>query len=68
LNWRESVVDLFKLLELKHTVAARREMAEYLGCPKKKLADSAQMNTWLYQAIIDGLVENGGDIPEDWYE
>ena len=67
LNWRTSVVDLFKLLELDSSANGRREMAEYLGCPKKKLGDSAQMNTWLHQAIIDGLAENGGQVPDDWY-
>ena len=68
LNWQESVVDLFKLLELESSAKARREMAEYLGCPARKMADSAQMNQWLYDAILKELAENDCEVPDDWYE
>lgn len=68
LNWQESVVDLLKLLELDSSLSARKELAEYLDCPAKKMADSAQMNIWLHKAVLQALAENDGEVPEDWYE
>lgn len=68
LNWQESVVDLLKLLEFDSSLNARKEFAEYLGCPAKKMSDSAQMNMWLHKAILQALAENGCEVPEEWYE
>ena len=67
LNWQESVVDLLKLLEFDSSLNARKEFAEYLGCPAKKMSDSAQMNMWLHKAILQALAENDCEVPEEWY-
>jgi hypothetical protein len=48
LNWKNSIVDLMKLLGLDSSLNARKELATELGCPADKLNDSAQMNTWLH--------------------
>ena len=33
LNWRTSIVDLLKLLDIDSSLAARKELATELGCP-----------------------------------
>ena len=65
LNWRTSIVDLLKLLDLDSSLAARRELAVELGVPTEMLQDSAQMNTWLHRTVLRRIAENGGDIPRD---
>src|SRR3546814_18859104 len=46
LNWRTSIVDLLKLLDMDSSLSARKELATELGCPANLMADSAQMNMW----------------------
>lgn len=65
LNWKTSIVDLLKLLELDSSFGARKELATELGCPADKMADSAQMNMWLHKAVLQKLAENGGNIPPE---
>jgi 3-oxoacyl-ACP reductase-like protein len=65
LNWRTSIVDLLKLLDIDSSLAARKELATELGCPTEKMADSAQMNMWLHKTVLRKLADNGGNIPAD---
>lgn len=65
LNWKVSIVDLLKLLGLESSFAARKELAVELGCPKEKMADSAQMNMWLHKTVLQKLADNGGNIPKE---
>lgn len=65
LNWKVSIVDLMKLLELDSSLAARKELATELGYPADKMDDSAQMNIWLHKTVLRKLAENGGNIPAD---
>jgi len=65
LNWRTSIVDLLKLLNLDSSFGARKEMAAELGCPGDKMSDSAQMNVWLHKTVLRKISENGGNIPKD---
>ena len=65
LNWRTSIVDLLKLLDIDSSYEARREMAIELGCPPEKLEDSAAMNVWLHKTVLQKIAENGGNIPQD---
>lgn len=65
LNWRVSIVDLMKLLGLDSSFGARKQLATELGCPADKMADSAQMNMWLHQTVLQKLADNGGNIPAD---
>src|SRR5690242_7716094 len=46
LNWKVSIVDLLKLLDLDSSLDARKQLATELGCPADKMGDSAQMNMW----------------------
>jgi Domain of unknown function (DUF3597) len=65
LNWKTSIVDLLKLLDLDSSLEARKGLATELGCPKDKMGDSAQMNMWLHKTVLLKLAENGGNIPKE---
>lgn len=62
LDWRHSIVDLMKLLNLDSSLSVRKELAlelHYSGDTN----DSASMNIWHKQVMLQ-LAENGGKIPE----
>jgi hypothetical protein len=63
LNWRTSIVDLLKLLDLDSSFAARKELATELGCPADLMGDSAKMNMWLHKNVLAHIAANGGNIP-----
>lgn len=65
LNWRTSIVDLLKLLEIDSSLAARKALATELGCPANKMGDSAQMNMWLHKTVLAKLAANGGNVPKE---
>jgi len=65
LNWKSSIVDLMKLLNLDSSLTARKELATELGCSADKMGDSAQMNMWLHKTVLQKLSENGGNIPKE---
>ena len=65
LNWRTSIVDLLKLLDIDSSLPARKELASELGCPANLMADSAQMNMWLHKAVMQKLAANGGKVPAE---
>ena len=65
LNWKVSIVDLMKLLDLDSSFNARKELATELVCPADKMGDSAQMNMWLHKTVLQKLADNGGNIPRE---
>jgi uncharacterized protein DUF3597 len=65
LNWKVSIVDLLKLLDLDSSLASRKELATELGCPAEKMGDSAQMNMWLHKTVLQKLADNGGNVPKE---
>lgn len=65
LNWKVSIVDLLKLLELDSSLDARKGLAIELGCPADKMGDSAQMNMWLHKTVLQKLAANGGNVPPE---
>jgi len=65
LDWKVSIVDLLKLLDLESSFEARKEMAVELGCPAELMGDSAKMNTWLHKEVLRQIAQNGGNIPKD---
>ena len=65
LNWRTSIVDLLKLLDIDSSLQARKELATELGCPPELMNDSAKMNTWLHKAVMQKLAANGGKVPAE---
>ncbi|MGV3740885.1 MAG: DUF3597 domain-containing protein [Burkholderiaceae bacterium] len=64
LNWRTSIVDLMKLLDLDSSLAARKELAKELNYTGDT-SDSASMNIWLHKQVMKKLAENGGKVPAD---
>lgn len=64
LNWRTSIVDLMKLLDIDSSLANRKELAQELGYTGE-LDGSAEMNIWLHKAVMRELAANGGKVPAD---
>ncbi|CVI57817.1 DUF3597 domain-containing protein [Agrobacterium leguminum] len=64
LDWKHSIVDLLKALNLDSSLSARKELAGELGYTGDT-SDSATMNIWLHKAVIKKLSENGGKVPAD---
>lgn len=65
LNWRTSIVDLLKLLDIDSSFAARKELATELGCPAELMGDSARMNMWLHKTVLARIAANGGNVPKE---
>ncbi len=65
LNWRTSIVDLLKLLDIDSSLAARKELATELKCPADLMGDSAKMNMWLHKTVLARIAANGGNVPAD---
>ena len=62
-NWRTSIVDLLKLLDLDSSLQARKDLANELQV--WVAADgSAEQNIALHRAVMQKLAENGGKVPE----
>lgn len=64
LDWRKSIVDLMKLLNLDSSIGARKKLAEELHFTGN-LNDSASMNVWLHKQVMIKLAENGGKVPSE---
>lgn len=64
LNWRTSIVDLMKLLDLDSSLQARKQLADELHYTGDK-NDSASMNIWLHKQVMQKLAANGGKVPAD---
>jgi len=61
LNYRSSIVDLMKLLDLDPSLANRKELATELGYTGAK-DGSAEMNIWLHKQVMTELEKNGGKV------
>jgi Domain of unknown function (DUF3597) len=64
LDWRKSIVDLMKLLDLDSSLAARKELAKELGYAGD-MDDSSAMNIWLHKQVMTKLAASGGKVPDD---
>ncbi len=64
LNWKTSIVDLLKLLDLDSSLTARKTLAQELGYTGDT-NDSASMNIWLHKQVMNKLAENGGKVPDE---
>ena len=64
LNWKTSIVDLMKLLDLDSGLSDRKELAQELNY-SGDMNDSASMNIWLHKQVMNKLAENGGKVPDD---
>ncbi|HLH11530.1 MAG TPA: DUF3597 domain-containing protein [Methylovirgula sp.] len=64
LDWRHSIVDLLKALNLDSSLSARKHLAAELHY-SGDTDDSAQMNIWLHKEVMTQLAANGGKVPDD---
>ena len=64
LDWRLSIVDLMKLLNLDFSLTARKALADELHYTGNK-NDTATMNIWLHKQVMQKLADNGGKVPDD---
>jgi hypothetical protein len=62
LDWKHSIVDLMKLLNLDSSLAARKALATELHYTGNE-SDTATMNVWLIKQVMQKLAENGGKVP-----
>jgi hypothetical protein len=62
-NYRTSIVDLLKLLDLDSSLAARTELAEELNV-NAGAHGSAEQNIALHKAVMRKIAENGGKVPD----
>ena len=62
-NYRQSIVDLLKLLDLDSSLDARKKLADELdvheGAP-----GTAEENIALHKAVMRKIAENGGKVPD----
>ena len=64
LEWRTSIVDLMKALDINSSFAARKELAKELGYTGDS-NNSASMNIWLHKQVMTKLAANGGKLPPE---
>ena len=64
LEWRTSIVDLMKALDIDSSFSARKELAKELGYTGDT-NDSASMNIWLHKQVMSKLAANGGKLPPE---
>jgi Domain of unknown function (DUF3597) len=64
LEWRTSIVDLMKALDIDSSFSARKELAKELGYTGDS-NDSASMNIWLHKQVMAKLAANGGKLPPE---
>jgi hypothetical protein len=64
LDWKRSIVDMMKLLDMDSSLSARKELASELHY-SGDTNDSAAMNIWLHKQVMQKLAENGGKVPEE---
>jgi hypothetical protein len=64
LDWRRSIVDLMKVLDLDSSLTSRKQLAQELGY-KGELNGSAEMNIWLHKQVMIKLAQNGGKVPAE---
>lgn len=63
-DWKHSIVDLLKLLDLDSSLEARKQLAEELDV-HAGAHGSAEQNIALHKAVMRKLAENGGKVPAD---
>jgi hypothetical protein len=62
-NWRTSIVDLLKLLDMDSSLQTRKQLANELNVHAG--ADgSAEENIALHRAVVQKIADNGGKVPD----
>ncbi|MDF1823889.1 MAG: DUF3597 domain-containing protein [Verrucomicrobiales bacterium] len=70
LDWKRSIVDLMKLVDMDSSYGARKELALELGYSQADIDSkgSAEMNIWLHKRVMQALAENGGTVPAEYLD
>lgn len=70
LDWRRSIVDLMKLVDMDSSYGSRKELALELGYSQADIDSkgSAEMNIWLHKRVMQALAENGGKVPAEYLD
>ncbi|MEH6789470.1 DUF3597 domain-containing protein [Parasphingorhabdus sp.] len=63
LNWRTSIVDLMKLVQIDASYGNRKELAQELG--NDDYSGSAEDNILLHKQVMNKIAEAGGIVPAD---
>lgn len=61
LNWRTSIVDLMKLVDMDASYAERKELAGEMG--NDDYSGTAEDNIRLHKQLMKHLAANGGKVP-----
>lgn len=64
LDWKNSIVDLMKLVGMDSSLGARKTLAAELHY-SGDTNDSASMNIWLHKEVMRKLADNGGKVPAE---
>ena len=64
LDWTVSIVDLMKLVGMDSSLSARKELAKELGYGEDT-KDSAKMNIWLHNQVMQQIAKHGGKLPAE---
>jgi len=63
-NWRVSIVDLLKALDIDSSFAARKELADELKY-NGAYSGTAEQNIWLHKTVMQMIADNGGKVPKE---
>lgn len=63
LNWKTSIVDLMKLVQIDPSYANRKELAQELG--NADYSGTAEDNIALHKAVMNKIAAAGGIVPAD---
>ena len=63
LNWRTSIVDLLKLVQIDPSYENRKELAHELGMTD--YSGTAEQNIALHRAVMNKIAAAGGIVPAD---
>lgn len=66
LNWRTSIVDLLKLINVDSDYASRKALASELG--REDYEGSAEDNVWLHRRTMRELAAHGGKVPPEYLD
>ena len=67
LDWRTSIVDFMKALDIDSSLTTRKALAKELHYTGD-VSDSASMNIWLHKQVMAKIAANGGKVPPEWLE
>ena len=66
LNWRTSIVDLMKLINVDSSYENRKALAQELG--RADYSGTADDNIWLHRRTMQELSANGGRVPPEFLD